>query len=725
MADVQVSFADDFFDRIAKLDPADYKRSVDAVNDLRRNPDAPGLRLKQLAGGLKGLWSVRAAQGLRVLLTRRGDSFVAIDAGPRQSIYDRANRGAFLINPATGFVGFTERHSATPEHSSASVGTEPTDDTPKPFDHWSDLELVEAGLDVQLAALRSLRTADQVLELDVSDETLELLIEILELTPEQWRRRATIDTSDAEAVRATKAEDEELLVDMVTRFGARTGLSPFFSAEELEKLLAAPIEDWMLFLHPDQRVVTERHFAGPARVRGPAGTGKTVVLLHRAAVLADRYADPTDKILVTTYVSSLPPVLDRLFRRLPTANAERVEFTNVDKLARAVCKRAGVHVVVNPLEADTAFNQAWRASVTAGSPIERAKLSRSYLQEEIRSVIKGRGIALEDLYLNVKRTGRRTPLNAEVRTQVWALAEAWDARLAERGICDFADVILKARDIARAADEATYRAALIDEAQDLTLAGLQLIRALVNGPGPDRPDGLFIAGDGAQRIYSGGFTLQQAGVDVRGRSTVLRKNYRNTTEVLSAAVSVAGKTTVSDLDEDFVLGADVESADRTGRRPELIVSQSSDEQLAAITSRVTALATDADADAPVFLGDIAVCCPTNKTAKAIKAALQEAGLPTIELKDYDGDTVEAVKVGTHDRAKGLEFKVVILPDLSASTFLKPHPGQAAAEAADYEATGLARLYVAMTRARDHLILSCVDDAAAVLDPILDQVDLST
>lgn len=723
MADVQVSFADDFFDRISKLDPADYKRSVDAVNDLRRNPDSLGLRLKPLAAGLKGLWSIRAAQHLRVLLTRRGDSFVAIDAGPRQSIYERAQRGAFLINPATGYVGFSERDRVVAEQPAVASPIHAANDDPKPFDHWSDAELIEAGLDLQLDELRSLRSAEQVLEVEASDDVLELLIEILELTPEQWRHRITIDTADAAAVKAAEVEDEERFVDMVTRFGARTGLSPFLSAAELEQLLAAPIEEWMLFLHPDQRAITERRFDGPARVRGPAGTGKTVVLLHRAAELADRYNDPADKILVTTFVSSLPPVLDRLYQRLPKSAPDRVEFTNVDKLARAVCTRAGVHVVVNPTAADAAFGQAWKASVTSGSPIERANLSRSYVQEEIRSVIKGRGISLEDLYLNVNRTGRRTPLNADVRTHVWALAEEWNARLAERGISDFADVILRARDIARSASEATYRAALIDEAQDLTLAGLQLIRALVNGPGPDQPDGLFIAGDGAQRIYSGGFTLKQAGVDVRGRSAVLRKNYRNTAEVLSAAVAVAGTSTVSDLDEDFVLGADVESADRVGRRPELIVSESSEAQLSAITARIEALATDGDS--PVFLGDIAVCCPTNKTAKAVKAALLEAGLPTIELKDYDGETVEAVKVGTHDRAKGLEFKVVILPDLSASTFLKPPPGQAAAESADYEATGLARLYVAMTRARDHLILSCVNDAAAVLDPVLDQVDLRT
>jgi superfamily I DNA/RNA helicase len=94
------------------------------------------------------------------------------------------------------------------------------------------------------------------------------------------------------------------------------------------------------------------------------------------------------------------------------------------------------------------------------------------------------------------------------------LREEWDRQMRDRGIVDFADVTLRARDHARRRTTATYRAVIIDEAQDLTLVGLQMLRALANGPGPDRSDGLFIVGDGAQRIYAGGFTLRQAGVDV-------------------------------------------------------------------------------------------------------------------------------------------------------------------------------------------------------------------
>jgi superfamily I DNA/RNA helicase len=127
----------------------------------------------------------------------------------------------------------------------------------------------------------------------------------------------------------------------------------------------------------------------------------------------------------------------------------------------------------------------------------------------------------------------------------------WDQELETAGVMDFPDVVLRARDHARRRLEPSYRAAIIDEAQDLTLVGLQLVRNLVNGHGSDRPDGLVIVGDGAQRIYAGGFTLRQAGVEVRGRTAVLRTNYRNTAEIVQAAMALAGGEQVDDLGDSY------------------------------------------------------------------------------------------------------------------------------------------------------------------------------
>jgi superfamily I DNA/RNA helicase len=444
-----------------------------------------------------------------------------------------------------------------------------------------------------------------------------------------------------------------------------------------------------------------------------------VVLLHRAAALTRRYREPADRILVTTYIKSLPPVLEHLVRRLPVGDPDRIDFVNVDKLAHRICTEAGQRPRLDGQKVDAAFAAAWRSVVTPGSPIERAGLTRAYVRDEITSVIKGRGILDLDAYLDVRRTGRRTQFGDPLRQQVWALREAWDEAMRSRGVEDFHDVVLRARTIARTRPGPTYRAALIDEAQDLTLVALQLVRSLVNGPGGDRPDGLFIAGDGAQRIYPGGFTLRQAGVEVRGRTAVLRTNYRNTVEVIGAAMAVAGAEEVEDLDEDYLRGEEAAEARRDGAPVELIQAGDEAGEMQALVARLRTLL---DGDDTLGPGDVAVCASTNSRARSVRQALETAGFGVQDLADYRGQANHLVKVGTHHRVKGLEFKVVFLPGLSDGAF--PHPRQPGVddrEHAEQRARDLSALFVAMTRARDRLVLSSGGDPSPVLEPVLDRV----
>ncbi len=250
--------------------------------------------------------------------------------------------------------------------------------------------------------------------------------------------------------------------------------------------------------------------------------------------------------------------------------------------------------------------------VTDDSPIARAGLTRDYMKDEINAVIKGRGITDLDNYLDVRRTGRKTQFGDALRRQMWELKRVWDDEMAKRGAVDFYDVAIRARDIARTRTEPTYRAAIIDEAQDLTLVGLQLLRALVNGQGPDRPDGLFISGDGAQRIYPGGFTLRQAGVEVRGRTAVLRTNYRNTAEVFSAALRVAGDDVIDDLGDEYRRDEGDAELGRSGAPVELVSTSSLEREVEAIIARANTAVASGGA---VQLGDIGVFCTTNNQAK--------------------------------------------------------------------------------------------------------------
>lgn len=720
-ATLEISFTDRFWPSVYDLAAKEAKQVVKAVTRLSSDPLSDSLRLKPTQADPTGRkYTCRASQDVRLLGFKQGSVLVLERAGHHDAIYDLARRVDLLVNEGTGRIVVVDREQAAAAPV-ATAGYEPAaTDGPRPFDHWGDADLREAGFDDKaVAAIRDCRTDDDLLTLDLDEEVLGLLIDLLGQTPEQWRT-PTIDAEAAAADRLRRA-----IVD----FGALTGISPLFGPGEVAKLAAAPIEEWMVFLHPDQRVAVERRLDGPARVRGSAGTGKTVVALHRAAALVARFraeaaarGEHPQPVLFTTFIRSLPPVFERLYQRLPAARPDdEIEFVHVDRLAHRICREAGDPPTIDPRRVDSAFAAAYKAVVAPGSPLATAGVTRDYLREEITQVIKGRGLRELDAYLAVERTGRRTRFTEPLRRQVWELRQGWDRRLAAEDILDFPDVVLRARDHARRRPGPTYRAAIVDEAQDLTLVGLQLVRALVNGPsGADRPDGLLIVGDGAQKIYAGGFTLRQAGVEVRGRTTVLRVNYRNTRQILDAAMAVAGGEKVEDLGDAYARGDAEADAVRTGIRPVLVRCAGLDDEVRFIAERIRELVESG----AIGYGDIAVAAATNSQVKAVSDLLGAAGVPTLGLEDYDGRPVDKVKVGTHFRIKGLEFKVVFLPRLGEGEFpRRPAPGQPLEEHDEQRALAVSQLFVAMTRARDGLFLLASGDPSPVLGPALERFEV--
>ncbi len=701
---VEVSFTDRFWQSVNKLQGAEIKQVTEAVEQLGRDPQASGLRLKPIQGDKTGRkYSCRASQDLRILVFKEASVLLLAHAGHHDAVYEVARRVDILHNAGAGRIVIVERADQSAERVVAPPLPVAEPGGPRPFDHWADAELREASLsDEQLHAIRSCRTEDDIAGLDFDDETLLRVFDLLGQTPEQWRTPSmTGDEDRAERFRQA-----------IVEHGALAGISPLFTADELAKLSSAPIEEWMVFLHPDQRAAVTRRHAGPARVRGSAGTGKTVVALHRAAELIRRFHDEEPvgarTVLFTTYIASLPKVFERLYHRLPqTAASDDIQFWNVDRLAHRVCVEAGDRPTIDPRVVDSSWAKVWK-----DSPLRSAGFSPSYVQDEIRQVIKGRGLRDLDAYLNVERTGRRTRFPEATRRQVWELKEGWGARLALEGVSDFHDIVLRARDHARRLRAPRYRSALLDEAQDLTLVGLQLIRALVNGPDAvDRPDGLLIVGDGAQRIYAGGFTLRQAGIEVRGRTTVLRTNYRNTKEIIQAAMAVAGSDQVDDLGDSYARGEADADAARSGMRPVLVSCDSGADELNYVVDRIQ----DLVSYGAIGYGDVGVFTATNKQVEVAMEHLRLAGVPTMKLQDYDGTPIDKVKIGTHFRAKGLEFKVVLLPHLSAAEYpRKPYPGQPEDEVAEQRSLALSQLFVAMTRARDGLFLLTSGDPSPLL-----------
>ena len=703
----EVAYGNNWWPSLTDLQPVETRRVADAVHRFITDPNHPGLNLHPIhAVRSRGLHSFRASDELRVLIHKAGNTYVMLEAGHHDDVYSRAERGAFVANPQTGFIGMIETTVAEPEFAPANVA-QPVEPTRRPLDHWNDQELTETGMtEAEVALVRGCNTEDDLCNLP--DNVLATVLEIIALTPNQWRNPG-IDAENAA---------ERQLREIWERHGVLAGFTRLLDADEAVKVLDAPIEDWMVFLHPDQRDAVLRRYEGPARIRGSAGTGKTVVGLHRAAELARRY-EGEGKILFTTFVSSLPPVFEHLYRRIPGAKPEEIEFVNVDKLARAICTEAGVKMNINTGTINSAMSTAWKESAWVDALIE-AGVTQNYAKEEIDSVIKGRGITTLDEYLEIERTGRRRPFPRPLRVAMFDVYSTYQAHLAKKGVADFADCILAATKIA-ASQPPQYRCAIIDEAQDISLAGLGFVRTLVNGSeGSDRSDGLLIVGDGAQRIYPGGFTLRQAGIEVRGRTTVLRTNYRNTQQVVDAAVAVAGDVTIDDLGEEFRRADADHSATRIGIRPVLAQFDTFEDELDWIAQRIQLLSS-----APAIgTGDIAIAVGTNTLVRTLKSEMTKRDVPVQELRDYQGSPTERVKIGTHHRIKGLEFKVVFLPGLSAASFPSLPAGVTNTdEQQEHRERALSQLFVAMTRARDQLIITATGNPTDSVFGAIDHFDV--
>jgi superfamily I DNA/RNA helicase len=313
----------------------------------------------------------------------------------------------------------------------------------------------------------------------------------------------------------------------------------------------------------------------------------------------------------------------------------------------------------------------------------------TYWRDEIDYVIKGRGITAFEVYASLRRVGRRTSLKPGHRELVWEIYTNYESQLREQGVIDFNDQInIALAEVTEHPLDVPYSAVIADEVQDLSCQAARLLAQI-----SDEGRGLLVVGDGQQQIYPGGYTLAEAGISVAGRSTILRTNYRNAASIIQTAAQVVASDDYYDLDAAAETGRRDISLARDGGHVWTVNSRSPDELRRNATGHIQMLISDGHS-----VGDMALLCETNAETNVYLTLLKAAGINAMKLANYVGATTDAIKVGTVNRAKGLEFKHVIRPIQSP----KADP-KCSAEARQEEAERSNRqLFVAMTRARDTL-----------------------
>ena len=473
------------------------------------------------------------------------------------------------------------------------------------------------------------------------------------------------------------------------------------NVEELAQALDSPWDKWMVFLHPSQREIVEKDFAGPARVAGSAGTGKTIVALHRAVRLAK--SSPDARVLLATFSDPLAASLAtkvRLLAGLETSVIPRIRVASLQGVAAELLE-LGTGRRAHIAKDDQIARALGNAAAEAGL---RAKLN--FFRSEWAHVVDAWQVRDAAEYLAVPRLGRDRRLGSKQREKFWPVFAAARASLEARGFYTWAAVFTAATLHYAGASAKPFSHIVIDEAQDLGVPELRFLAAIA----PAGNNGLFFSGDLGQRIFQQPFSWKALGVDVRGRAATLKVNYRTSHQIRRAAdrllpgpqrdvdgVVEERKGTVSVFD---------------GPEPKIVVAQ--DE--AAETSAVAAFIKDVLGQG-VAPREIGVFVRAPELLIRARAAVQVAGAETLELSERGDDPGERVSIGTMHLAKGLEFKAVAVMACDEDALpLRSRINSAAdeAELEDVYDTERQLLYVAATRARDRLLVTGVKPGSEFL-----------
>jgi superfamily I DNA/RNA helicase/mRNA-degrading endonuclease RelE of RelBE toxin-antitoxin system len=667
---MRLVIADSFTRSLEKLDPQSQNLVKQAAFDLQLNPANPGFKLHRLGRARdKRFWSARVSRDIRIIIHQQPDTNLLCYAGHHDDAYDWAENRKLEVHPDTGAPLFVEIEERIEEIVKRVVREESV--KPPLFAQYENGYLQKLGVPTQwLEPIRYI-TEDNIDELDdhIPQEALERLYNLAAGVP------VPVPT-------ATAYDDPLEHPDAGRRFRILT------DSEELATALEAPWEKWLVFLHPRQRFVVNANYNGPAKVVGGAGTGKTVVAVHRAVRLAKE--NPEHRILLTTFSSTLAERLSlQLELLLEQRNPLRqnIDVTHVHKkFSNSWRQQKGRLRIASESEIRSALENAHLTADGVEQELE-------FLRSEWRLVIDPYGIQTWEEYKAVSRQGRGTPLGIRQRLKVWSVFDQMLGDLKSNGLMTWS---MLSKWAANEGEIKLYDHAVVDEAQDLGPAELSALRSIVR---PGRND-LFFCGDAGQQIYRTPFSWSSCGLDIRGRSSRLRINYRTTSQIERFSESVLPSSTADEGNEE---DRDVISL-MSGPEPEVIECETVAEEKNLLIKLILDLVARG-----IEPGEIAIFARTDHyLSKVVRPALVDASMEYQNLTENESSQSGRITCGTMHRAKGLEFRVVILTGCTEGLLpLKAALDSAsdAVEAAEILEREAHLLYVACSRARDRLILT--------------------
>ena len=674
---VKVAISSDFLTAFARLPRQVQGKVTEFVNKFRNNPMSPGINYEKLNSGIdKKIFSVRIDDTYRGIVVRQQEVgvYLLLWVDHHDEAYQWAARKKCEVNPKTGAIQVFDVKIMVEKVSAPDKVTL--------FALAKDDELLKLGVpEIQLDFVRSFISKEDFYKAEQSmpHDAYEHLSWLAEGFPMEEVLELVLEEQNASSAN----EDLAAALDVPTTLKSFVVVD---GEDELRRIMAEPLEKWRVFLHPTQRKIARKEYSGSARVLGGAGTGKTVVAMHRAKHLASK-CEGQQRILMTTFTANLAADIRENLRKICTLEElRRIEVIHLDAWVNQFLRESGFSAQIGY---DDAIKPLWERAVLLANIDLPFEIS-FYEEEWNRIVIAQEALTLEK-YVKATRNGRGTRLDRKKRMHIWKVFENYQNLMKENQIRDINTAMYESTKLLQSA---RYASIIIDEGQDFSDNAYRLIRALA---GEEHPNDIFIVGDSHQRIYRNHPTLSKCGINVRGRSSILKINYRTTEEIRKQALVLLKGISFDDLDEGFDLGDKCQSLTH-GEKPIVVNFGNANDEFDFLLREVKKLK-----DNGVSLTDICVVARTKKLVDDYIALFTKAGIRSYAIKRNKADdrSFDGLRVATMHRVKGLEFKYVFIAAVNNRIIpLSSAINKADAVSEEESITSeKCLLYVAMTRAQ--------------------------
>ena len=646
---IRMAIAADFLDAFSKLPKQTQAKTNAFISKFRQNPTSPGINYESIHNAAdKNLKSVRVDGSYRaiVLKPETGNTYLLLWVDNHDAAYQWAQRRVCKINPESGALQIIDVEEVAKIEKAIEENYQTS--AKKRFADIHNRHLLRLGVPEELLpAVQKVVTDDDVDR--IIDKLPEEAADAILLLAAGYSLDEVLQLQDKKSDRNINTEDFDAALE--TNDSKRR----FYIVEddaELEEMLAAPLEKWRVFLHPTQRRLVERDWNGAVKVLGGAGTGKTVVAMHRAKWLAEnRFTKPTDRIFFTTYTRNLAIDIENNLNKICSPEImRRIHIENIDHWVINFLKQEGIKArIVYDQDLDELWEQAYTLA---------PEFSLAFYQDEWREVVQPYNVKTLKEYLKAPRVGRGTRLNRVKKAAIWGVFAEFNSLLQEKGWKDRQTAIRDACSLLKNKQGETlpFKAVIVDEAQDMETEAFSLLRAMI----PVDKNDLFIVGDPHQRIYQKKVTLSHSGIEIRGRSRRLRLNYRTTDEIRKWASQVLAGSKFDDLDGGQNDLSDYRSL-LHGKEPTVRGFKAFDEEVQYLAEQLQKIEQQENT-----LSSSCLILRTKSLIKSYSDALNTLGIKTCQIHRSQADdlTIPGLRLATMHRVKGLQFEYVLLAGLT-------------------------------------------------------------